>query len=273
MLIPYPRQRWRASRDAGVAARPRRGTMLAGQRVAVVVPAHNEARWIAEVLGSMPRFVDLVVVVDDASSDATAAIARAAPTTVARRVVELTTNVGVGGAIVAGYRVAVAANMDVVAVMAGDGQMAPDDLLPLVLSALSDGGYAKGERMSHRDVRRHMPAIRWWGSQLLSRLTSWAVGSTIVDSQCGFTAIHRRALEQLDLNQLWTRYGYPNDLLGLLAAVEVPIVELPVKPRYRGEASGLRAHHFLVMLALVARARFRTRSVRQRQSSKKAATA
>jgi cellulose synthase/poly-beta-1,6-N-acetylglucosamine synthase-like glycosyltransferase len=95
-------------------------------RVAVVIPAFNEERAIARVVAEVPGYVDHVIVVDDASGDGTAAAARAA---VAERtggeVVVHDVNRGVGGAIVTGYRRALALGVDAVAVMAGDGQMDP----------------------------------------------------------------------------------------------------------------------------------------------------
>jgi hypothetical protein len=54
----------------------------------------------------------------------------------------------------------------------------------------------------------------------------------VFDSQCGYTAIHRRALTAIDLDVLWTRYGYPNDLLSRLYVAGVRVVDVPVRPIY-----------------------------------------
>src|SRR3954468_8105264 len=91
-------------------------------RIAVVVPAFNEARLIARTLSSIPAYVSHVVVVDDASGDATAEVARAVPDPRVE-VVRHAQNRGVGAAIVTGYQTAFARGADVCAVMAGDGQM------------------------------------------------------------------------------------------------------------------------------------------------------
>src|SRR5438132_1017519 len=100
-------------------------------RVAVVVPAYNEARAIARAIATMPAIVDHVIVIDDASADDTAARARAVGD--ARvEVVRHPDNRGVGAALVTGYRRALAAGCDVAAVMAGDGQMDPEDLPALL---------------------------------------------------------------------------------------------------------------------------------------------
>ena len=98
-----------------------------------------------------------------------------------------------------------------------------------------------------------MPRARRLGGEVFSRLTSIAIGRRIHDSQCGYTAIARAACARLDLDELWPRYGYPNDLLGHLAAREMRIIEVPVRPVYAGERSGLRAWHLGRIAHLVAR--------------------
>ena len=233
--------------------------MLEGKRVAVVVPAYNETDRIAGVLSGLPSFVDLVVVVDDASLDATSSVATAArPDAV---VVRHSDNRGVGAAIATGYRRAVAHGADIVVVMAGDGQMSPLDLARIALPvARGRADYAKGDRMSHCDIHGSMPWPRLALGRVLSSLTRSATGmARLSDSQCGFTAISRDAIASIDLDALYPRYGYPNDLLGLLAAAQSRVVDVVVQPIYRGEKSGLRPWHVLAIGALVGRVYVRRR--------------
>src|SRR5687768_13907024 len=105
-------------------------------RVAVVIPAFNEERAVAAAVESVPEFVDRIVVVDDASTDATSARASDAGDSTAM-IVRHVENRGVGAAIVTGYRAALDDRCDVVAVMAGDGQMDPADL-PSLLDPIAD---------------------------------------------------------------------------------------------------------------------------------------
>lgn len=229
--------------------------------VAVVVPARNEARWIEEVVSTMPAWVDHVIVVDDASVDDTGARA----TSVGDPRVEVVRHAasrGVGGAIASGYRRAARLGADAVAVMAGDGQMDPADLaavLEPILSGAAD--YVKGNRLQHADAHV-MPRVRKLGTACLGVLTSWVTGVTIGDSQCGFTAISRTALQRLDLDRLWSGYGYPNDLLAAVARARLRIAEVTVRPVYRGAESGLRPYHAAVILFLLGRAAW----LRQRAS-------
>jgi glycosyltransferase involved in cell wall biosynthesis len=231
--------------------------MFEGARVIVVVPAFDEAERIAGVVTSMPAEVDEIVVVDDASRDATAARARECGDARARVIVHAT-NRGVGAAIATGYRDALGrggGRRDAFVVMAGDGQMDPRDL-PAVVAPVARGeaGYVKGNRFLHADVARAMPNGRRIGGLVFSRLTSLAIGQPIHDSQCGYTAISREACARLDLDGLWPGYGYPNDLLGQLARRQVAIREVCVRPVYAGEASGLRAWHLARIAQLVGRA-------------------
>ena len=228
--------------------------MIAGQSVAVVVPARDEARWIESVLASMPPLVDLVVVVDDDSNDGTAIRAANASCSCPVVVLRQLTNDGVGVAIVRGYRHAAAHGADILVVMAGDGQMDPADLPALVAPlARGDADYVKGNRLRHPQVWSSMPRERRLGSYVLSLLTSAAIGHVIGDSQCGYTALRTTMFEQLDCSALWPRYGYPNDLLGALALEHARIAEVIVRPVYRGERSGMRPRHAVLIMALIAR--------------------
>ncbi|MBW2453637.1 MAG: glycosyltransferase family 2 protein [Deltaproteobacteria bacterium] len=218
--------------------------MIDGALITVVVPARDEASWIAEVVTTMPSFVDLVVIVDDGSTDDTAARARAAATGAELVVLTKPCSEGVGAALVAGYAYAAQRGAAVTAVMAGDGQMDPADLRAVIDPVLrGEADYVKGNRLVHPAVWQAMPKARLFGSLVLSKLTSWAAGVPIVDSQCGYTALSARALQRVDLATMWPRFGYPNDLIGLITRASLSIAEVPVRPVYRGERSLFRAWH------------------------------
>lgn len=219
--------------------------------VAVVVPAYNEARLIGRTLASIPAYVEQIVVVDDASSDDTARSAQALGD---RRVevVRHRENRGVGAAIVTGYRRAFARGADVCVVMAGDAQMDPRDLSALVAPVLAGkADYAKGDRLSFPRARQHMPPSRWLGNTLLTRLTRLVTGLPVRDSQCGYSALSRRAARELPLERLWPRYGYPNDLLGMLAEHRLRVADVVVRPVYADEVSGIGFRHALFVIPYV----------------------
>jgi glycosyltransferase involved in cell wall biosynthesis len=232
--------------------------MRDGARIAVVIPAFREASRVGGVIRGLPDWVDAIVVVDDASTDATSSVAEEAAEHRRARgrscdVVKHATNRGVGAAIVTGYRRALDHGADVIAVMAGDGQMDPADLVR-VIAPVVDGAadYVKGNRFVHPEKRR-MPLGRRIAGKALAAATRAATGFDIDDSQCGYTALAASAARALPLDDLWPRYGYPNDLLGLLAASGCRVAEVPVRPIYAGERSGIRFWHAAVVLGLVAR--------------------
>ena len=226
-------------------------------RVVAVVPAWDEAPRIGRVVRGMPEWVDAVVVVDDASRDGTAEAARLAGD--ARlHVVRHERNRGVGAAITSGYRRAgelAPGERDVFVVMAGDGQMDPHDL-PALVDPVARGAadYVKGNRFGSRDVVRTMPPSRLLGGLAFSWATSRAIGVSVSDSQCGYTALARAEWARLDLDRLWPRYGYPNDLLSQLALRGLRIAEVPVRAVYADEVSRLKPRHVPVVAAVVARA-------------------
>jgi glycosyltransferase involved in cell wall biosynthesis len=250
--------------------------MFRGHRIAVVIPAFNEADKIAEAIRSVPGFVDHVIVVDDGSSDATAALARRAARRGGGGEVEVLVhaqNRGVGAAIGTGYARALALGADATAVMAGDGQMDPADL-PRLLTPIVDGtaDYAKGNRFAWPGGWQQMPAVRLAGSVALSWLTRAASGYwRLFDSQCGYTVASRRALEAIGPQRMFARYGYPNDLLARLGAAGARVVDVPVRPVY-GPAwrSGLRPSRVALPLAWLLLRAFVSRVVISRLSSRSA---
>jgi glycosyltransferase involved in cell wall biosynthesis len=219
--------------------------MVEGKRVAVVVPAFNEERLVAETLRRIPDYVDRVFVVDDASTDRTAEQARA----VADPRVEVVVheqNLGVGAAIVTGYRRAVEQGIDVACVMAADNQMDPAELISLVEPvARGEIEYAKANRLFSGEAWQAIPRSRYLGNAVLSLLTKIASGYWhIADSQAGFTAVSADALARLDLDRIYPRYGFPNDMLVHLNVINARVRDVESRPIYGvGEESGIRIRH------------------------------
>lgn len=223
-----------------------------GKRVAVVVPAYNEELLIGETLQGIPDFVARVYVVNDCSRDRTREIvdhfAGVDPSIVA---IHHETNQGVGAAIVNGYKRALEDGMDVVAVMAGDNQMDPD-FLPHLLDPLVDGkcDYTMGNRLANLKFRQQMSRWRFFGNALLTLLTKIASGYwQMVDPQNGYTAISARALNQLDLSDIYPRYGYCNDVLVKLNIWGFKVVNVPHPARYGREKSGIQYRTYITKLS------------------------
>ncbi len=225
--------------------------MLDGKRVAVVVPAHDEEELINGTLTGIPEFVDRVYVVDDDSRDATAERARAAGDSRVE-VISHPQNEGVGAAIVTGYRRALAEGIDVTCVMAADGQMDPVDLERIAAPvARGEVDYSKANRLFTGQAWELMPRHRYLGNAVLSMLTKIASGYWhVADSQSGYTAISKEKLEQLDLDRVYRRYGFPNDMLVHLNVWNARVRDVPSRPIYGvGERSEIRLWRVIPSIA------------------------
>lgn len=224
--------------------------MIEGRTIAVVMPAFNEAKLVAKTLASIPPEVDQIIVVDDGSEDATAAAALGSERSI--ELISHRSNRGAGAAIATGCLRVRELGLDVAVIIAADGQMAPEDLVPMVRNLFEhDADLLKGDRLSWPGARRAMPLHRWLGNWALSWATRVAIGIQVTDSQCGYVALSRRALATVDWARLWKGYGYPNDLLSLATGRRLRIRETLVRPIYAEEESGIRMRHALIVIPFV----------------------
>jgi glycosyltransferase involved in cell wall biosynthesis len=225
--------------------------VVEGKRVAVVVPAFDEELLVAETIRGIPAFVDLIVVVDDHSSDGTAERARAVGDPRVE-VIEHAENQGVGAAIATGYERCRELGVDVTCVMAGDNQMDPGELAALVGPvARGEVDYAKANRLVSGEAWQLIPRSRYLGNAVLSLLTKIASGYWhVADSQAGYTALSLDALRRLDVERLYRRYGFPNDMLVHLNVQNARVRDVPSRPIYGvGERSGIRVRHVAPRIA------------------------
>ena len=218
--------------------------MYKKKTVAVVVPAYNEEKLIAKTITSVPDLVDRIIVVNDASTDRMAKIVEDMTESDSRiYLMEHEVNQGVGGAIVTGYKKARDLEMDITVVMAGDAQMDPRDFLNIIEPiATGNADYTKGNRLFYGDAWNMIPHYRYLGNSFLSLMTKIASGYWhIADSQSGYTAISLIALQRLNLDKIYKRYGMPNDLLIMLNRYDFRVKDVHVRPVYNvGEKSGIK---------------------------------
>ncbi|MBI4978312.1 MAG: glycosyltransferase family 2 protein [Spirochaetes bacterium] len=149
-------------------------------------------------------------------------------------------NGGVGAAIARGYKWCKDHAIDCTAVMAGDGQMDPAELISICEPVVNEGvDYVKGNRLIHRSASVLIPKVRFFGNSVLSMLTKLASGYwRVSDTQTGYTAISLKALKSIDIHNIYRRYGMPNDMLVKLNMAYCTLREIEIKPVYRvGEKS------------------------------------
>jgi glycosyltransferase involved in cell wall biosynthesis len=152
-------------------------------------------------------------------------------------------NGGVGAGIARGYKWCKDHDIDCTAVMAGDGQMAPDELEGLCLPVLEEGiDYVKGNRLRHPSAPIFIPKIRFYGNSILSILTKISSGYwRVSDTQTGYTTISLNALKAVKLQDIYKTYGMPNDMLVKLNIANCTLREITIKPVYRvGEESKMK---------------------------------
>ncbi|MFC1965319.1 glycosyltransferase family 2 protein [Chloroflexota bacterium] len=226
--------------------------MYNGYKLGIVIPAYNEEALIAETLKGMPTEANRVYVVDDASTDATRQIVERFVNGQVR-LLSNDNNRGVGAAIAAGYKKAMEEDMDIVVVMAGDNQMDKKHL-PELLTSIIEGkaDYTKGNRISRMANRQGMSTWRFFGNWALTLLTKIASGYwRIGDTQNGYTAITREALQRIDLAKIYPRYGYCNDLLVKLNVAGCRVVDVPIPARYSNEKSKIKYGVFIRTVSML----------------------
>ncbi len=229
--------------------------MYRDKTIAVVIPAYNEEKLIGRVLKSIPNFVDHIVVVDDESRDRTGEVVKEHQKEDSRIIyLRHQKNEGVGGAIATGYKWARSNNVEISVVMAGDAQMDPKDLPKLIDPVVNgEADYSKGNRLFTGRAWRVIPKSRYLGNAVLSFLTKIASGYWhIADSQSGYGAVTLEVLKTIDLDNLYKRYGMPNDFLTKLNVYQFRVRDVPINPIYGiGERSKMKIYKVVFTLSFL----------------------
>ncbi len=221
---------------------------LADLNLVVVVPAFNESAHIEATLRLMPHYIRTILVVDDASTDETAGIVRRIADHDSRiELIRHPQNLGVGGAMVTGYRRALELNADIVVKMDADGQMSPDDLPSLVEPLIrGDADYTKGNRFRDLHSLARMPLLRRAGNMALSFLTKAAVGYWQCFDPCnGYVAIRGDVLRELPLDSVRRSFFFETSMLAELYLLRAVVCDVPMAARYGGERSHLSIRRVL----------------------------
>jgi glycosyltransferase involved in cell wall biosynthesis len=220
------------------------------QKILVIIPAFNEegsvGKVVEEVKTCLPR-MDMLVV-NDGSTDLTSEIANAKGAVV----LNLPFNLGIGGAMQAGYKYAYEKGYDIAIQVDGDGQHDPREI-PKLLRVLEEEkvDVANGSRFIG-DSQYKTSVMRRLGSLILSKAISMVVGQKLTDPTSGFRAANRRAIQLFSAN-------YPQDYpepeaMVLLHQCGLVMKEVPVKinQRYSGESSitKIRSVYYMVKVLL-----------------------
>ncbi len=226
--------------------------MYKRKKIAVVVPAYNEELLIEKTLKSIPDYIDKIYVIDDGSYDKTYETIESVSINDNRFVtIKHKVNKGVGAAIVTGYKQSLTDNMDIVVVMAGDNQMNPihiPELIDPIIENVVD--YTKGNRLLKASHMKGMSVWRKFGNSVLTILTKISSGYyDIMDPQNGYTAISKKALMTIDLDEVYPKYGYCNDILAKLNVSNFKVKDISIPAKYGSEKSKIKYGRYIIKVS------------------------
>jgi len=221
--------------------------------IVAIIPAYQEAPRVGAVVAGAKAHLPILVV-DDGSTDDTAAVAEAAGATVLRR----RPNQGKGAALRAGFRWALDSGFEAVLTLDADGQHDPAEI-PAFLAARARTG--ADLIVGWRDFGR-MPPIRRLSNRLGGLAFSWAVGRRIPDNQSGYRLVSRRLMEAM-LASGESGFEFEVEMITTAIRAGWAIEWLPIRTIYAGEPSHIDPwSHLTSFLRIVLKARATVRRPR-----------
>ena len=211
-------------------------------KIATVIPCYKVKQKILQVLTQIGPEVSEIIVVDDACPEQSGSYVKENFHDPRLTIVTNEVNLGVGGAVLAGYRVAIEKGSEIIVKIDGDGQIDPS-LVPAICApivlGLSDS--AKGNRFFSMEDSCDMPFIRKFGNLALSFITKFSSGyMNIFDPTNGFTAIHTEVAKLLPFDKISRRYFFESDMLFHLGCIKAVVTDVPTRAVYDDEISNLQ---------------------------------
>jgi len=207
--------------------------------IAVVIPCYKVSQQIRTVVGTLPDFIDSIILVNDASPDDTAKILSTIEDKRCK-ILSHTKNKGVGGAMITGFNEALHQKCDIIVKIDGDGQMDVSYIAHLVDKMSEHVDFVKGNRLFDRKMLKNMPTIRRLGNVGLSFMMKCASGYwNVSDPVNGFFAIKASILQKMDLSKISPRFFFESSLLIELYYVGARIKEVSMPAIYADEKSNL----------------------------------
>jgi len=219
--------------------------------IAVVIPSYKVTRHVLGVIAGIGPEVTRIYVVDDKCPDKSGDFVRAQCADPRVVVLEHDTNQGVGGAVMSGYRAAIADGAKIIVKVDGDGQM-DASLIPSFIAPILAGeaDYAKGNRFFNLEQIGSMPPLRLFGNAVLSLMSKVSSGYwDLFDPTNGFTAIHADAARYLPFDKISRRYFFETDMLFRLNTLGAVVVDVPMDAVYGDEVSNLKVSRIVTEFA------------------------
>jgi dolichol-phosphate mannosyltransferase len=215
--------------------------------IAAVVPCYRTSRQIMSLLERIGPECALVYVVDDACPEDSGELVASQCRDHRVRVIRHKANQGVGGAVITGYRAAIADGATIIVKIDGDGQMAPE-LMPGFVAPILAGqaDYTKGNRFYDLANITRMPGLRILGNAVLSFMAKISCGYwDLFDPTNGYTAIHANVARRLPLEKVSRSYFFETDMLFRLNTIRAVVVDVPMNPEYGDQVSSLHVSQVL----------------------------
>lgn len=211
-------------------------------RIHVVIPAYKVSNQVLSVVSNIDSRIERIFVVDDGCPEHSGKLVENRVSDPRVSVIYNRKNMGVGAAVILGYKESLKSGADIIVKIDGDGQMDLRYLPNLIAPLLSgDADYCKGNRFFALKEIKSMPFIRTIGNIGLSLLNKLSTGYwSILDPTNGFTAIHRLALTNLDLEEISKRYFFESDMLFYLGTIDAVVADVPIPAIYGSEISNLK---------------------------------
>lgn len=221
--------------------------LIQGAKIAVVIPSFKVTRHILNVIDRIGPESWRIYVVDDCCPDGSGRMVQEQCQDPRVRVIFNEKNLGVGGAVMEGYKLAISDGADVMVKLDGDGQMDPEHIPRFVIPILAgECDYTKGNRFYDLRHIKRMPRARLIGNAVLSFMAKLSGGYwDIFDPTNGYTAIHAEVAKFLPLSQISRRYFFETDMLFRLNLLRAVIVDIPMDAEYGEEASNLKISHII----------------------------
>jgi dolichol-phosphate mannosyltransferase len=213
----------------------------------VVIPCYRVSKHILSVISSIGPEVGVIVVVDDACPENSGELVKQRVSDPRVSVEFLPKNLGVGGAVLAGYRKAIERGASVIVKLDGDGQMDPS-LIPQFTAPIVQGlaDYTKGNRFFDLESLRSMPVLRLIGNAGLSFISKLSSGYwKVMDPTNGYTAIDARVAAILPHSKIASRYFFESDMLFRLNTLQAVVQDIPMDALYGNERSNLKIKRVL----------------------------
>ncbi len=217
--------------------------MYRDRRVAIVVPAYNEQLLISKTVSELPDFVDLIIAVNDGSTDRTAEVLKDLQEAHKRlEVLDNGKNRGLGYSLVRGYKEALTRDVDIIGIVAGDAQCDPEYLYKMCDKLIDeDVDYVKANRFNNLEALKAMPPFRRIGNIVITLINKFATGYySIFDSQNGYGVFRRTTMERLPFELIGERYDYENTMLLAMGVINGKVKDCPVPAIYGDEVSTIK---------------------------------